>query len=177
MSEGDLAATNLLAQLLMTDNENAEAVKVLKLAATKNPEDKTLMLRLGRAEMAAGQNLEGTSTLTALLQDSTDAEILNDAAYELADANSEMDLAEKSCRKALDILTTESAAWTLDGDAKTQAAKSTLLVATWDTMGWILFHEGNLDEAEGYVQAAWRNNSHSEVGLHLGEIEEARGNR
>jgi hypothetical protein len=33
-----------------------------------------------------------------------------------------------------------------------------------------------LDEAEGYVRAAWQNDRHAEVGLHLGEIEEASGN-
>jgi tetratricopeptide (TPR) repeat protein len=177
VSEGELAATNLLATFLIKDAENVEAVKVMKVAAEKHPEDKGLMIRLGRAEMMAGQKSEGTATLVALLKDATDAEMLNDAAYELANADVELDLAKKSCEKALEILTTESASWTLDGDAKSQAAKSTLLVATWDTMGWILFREGKLDEAEGYVRASWHNNWQSEVGMHLGEIEEARGNR
>jgi hypothetical protein len=177
MSEGEVAATNLLASILMEDAESTEAVKVLKVAADKHPENKILMLRLGRTEITAGQKSEGTAILVALLKDSTDAEMLNDAAYELANADVEMDLSEKSCRKALEMLTTESAAWTLDGDAKVQAAKSKLLAATWDTMGWILFREGKLDEAEGYVRASWQNNWRSEIGMHLGEIEEARGNR
>ena len=51
------------------------------------------------------------------------------------------------------------------------------LVAYWDTLGWVYFSEGNLDKAEKYVAAAWGLGGHGEVGDHLGQIYEKRGNK
>jgi hypothetical protein len=51
------------------------------------------------------------------------------------------------------------------------------LIAYWDTLGWIEFDEGNLDKAEKYVAAAWTLGHHGEVGDHLGQIYEKRGDK
>ena len=51
------------------------------------------------------------------------------------------------------------------------------LIAYWDTLGWVYFTEGNLDKAEKYVGAAWALGHHGEVGDHLGQIYEKRGNK
>jgi hypothetical protein len=50
-----------------------------------------------------------------------------------------------------------------------------LLSASWDTLGWIYFAEGKNDLAEEYVRAAWMSDGHEEVGMHLGEILEKKG--
>ena len=51
------------------------------------------------------------------------------------------------------------------------------LSADWDTLGWVHFQKGNTDLAEKYITAAWRLGEHGEVGQHLGEILEKRGNK
>ena len=51
------------------------------------------------------------------------------------------------------------------------------LIAYWDTLGWIEFDEGNLDKAQKYVAAAWELGHHGEVGDHLGQIYEKRGEK
>ena len=51
------------------------------------------------------------------------------------------------------------------------------LIAYWDTLGWVEFSEGNLDKAEKYVAAAWSLGHHGEVGDHLGQIYEKRGEK
>jgi tetratricopeptide (TPR) repeat protein len=51
------------------------------------------------------------------------------------------------------------------------------LIAYWDTLGWVQFGEGNLDKAEKYVAAAWNLGHHGEVGDHLGQIYEKRGQK
>jgi hypothetical protein len=51
------------------------------------------------------------------------------------------------------------------------------LIAYWDTLGWVHFAEGDLDKAEKYVGAAWTLGHHGEVGDHLGQIYEKRGDR
>ena len=169
-----------LGDMLINDGAAAEAINVLQSAATRAPQDKLhslVLVRLGVAQFQAGKRDDAIANLTAILKETELPGILNDAAYELANNNVELDLAEKSVRKALDAQTAESAQWTLDGDAKAQAAKSSSLCASWDTLGWVLFRKGKLDEAEGYVRAAWLNDGHPEVGLHLGQIEEAKGDK
>jgi tetratricopeptide (TPR) repeat protein len=169
-----------LAELLMEDGNATEAAAVLKAAAARAPTDKLhpyVLVKMGIAEIRAGKRDEGVATLTSVLKDSDEPYTLNDAAYELADQNIELDLAETSARKAVDALTAESAKWTLDGDAKQQATKSSMLIASWDTMGWVLFRKGKVEEAEEYVKAAWLNNGHAAEGLHLGQIEEAKGDK
>jgi tetratricopeptide (TPR) repeat protein len=100
----------------------------------------------------------------------------NDAAYELAKAGLDLSLTESTAKEALNDLTTESKTWTLQENPQNTLAKSRRIVANWDTIGWILFRQGKLAEAESYIQAAWANRADSEVAEHLAKIAEARGN-
>ena len=54
-------------------------------------------------------------------------------------------------------------------------ARRHLLIASWDTLGWILYLNGKLDQAEPFLVAAWRNSYHPEVGDHLGSAARERG--
>jgi hypothetical protein len=56
-------------------------------------------------------------------------------------------------------------------------ARANLMAASWDTLGWILYREGKVDEAEPLISAAWRTSLHAEVGDHLGQILEAKGKK
>jgi hypothetical protein len=51
------------------------------------------------------------------------------------------------------------------------------LVAYWDTLGWVHFANGDLTTAQKYVAAAWDLGHHGEVGDHLGQIYEKRGEK
>ncbi len=51
------------------------------------------------------------------------------------------------------------------------------LIAYWDTLGWVHFGEGDLNKAEKYVAAAWELGHHGEVGDHLGQIYQKRGEK
>jgi len=51
------------------------------------------------------------------------------------------------------------------------------LMAYWDTLGWVHFANGDLDKAEKYVTAAWGLGHHGEVGDHLAQIYEKRGDK
>jgi hypothetical protein len=88
--------------------------------------------------MAAGSETKGAPTLVALLRDNGDPFTMNNAAYELAKAFKELPLAEATERKVLDRLGAESRTWTLDESPQTLRQKSSLIVSSWDTLGWIL---------------------------------------
>jgi tetratricopeptide (TPR) repeat protein len=173
----------MLAQMQISDGKPEEAVKTAETALKLAPADsdakksERLELMLGRAEIKAGAKAKGDETLTALLKGTDDTGLMNDAAYELADAGLELPLAEQTTRAALDKMEAQSRSWTLDENEMTLRQKSQLLQATWDTMGWVYFRAGKLAEAQNYVSAAWRGRLNAEVGGHLGEIAAARGEK
>jgi tetratricopeptide (TPR) repeat protein len=127
--------------------------------------------------MKAGITEKAHATLLALMQSTEAPGIMNDCAYELADASLELPLDEATAKKALDKLSEETKGWTLDEEPQTLRSKTHLLTATWDTYGWILYRQGKLDQARDYIHAAWLNSETAEVGGHLGQIALAQGHQ
>jgi tetratricopeptide (TPR) repeat protein len=133
--------------------------------------------QLGTAELKSGETAKGKAMLEAVLAETDSFTALNDAAYNLADTNLDLPLAEKSIRKALDKVTEGSNSWTLDEDPNQLRHDSLMIAAVWDSVGWILFRAGKLDEAQGYLQAAWRAAPDEGKGDHLGDLLAARGSK
>jgi tetratricopeptide (TPR) repeat protein/transglutaminase-like putative cysteine protease len=175
------APTLQLAQLLLDDGEYAKAVEVAQAGLANAPKDvpadERVTLVLGRSELKAGMKEKGQATLVALLKQTDNPGTMNDAAYELADAGLELPLAEQTARAALERMEEQSRTWTLDENTATLRQKTRLLQATWDTVGWIYFRNGKVDEAERYVRASWRGHPDAEIGKHLAAIDLARGKR
>ncbi|MBB5342100.1 DUF3857 domain-containing protein [Tunturibacter empetritectus] len=170
-----------LVQVLLEQKNAKEAVSEAESAIAKLPADKkndgALQLELGRAELRAGMKDKGRVTLLALMRSTEDPLMMNNSAYELADAGLELEAADAATRTALDKMAEESRAWTLDESPQMLAAKSRLIAATWDTMGWILYREGKTEEAESYLRASWRNDQSAEEGKHLALLLEKKGDR
>jgi tetratricopeptide (TPR) repeat protein len=167
--------------MLLADNKAADAAALAEATLARLPEDKKkdepLQFALGKAQMMSGSKDTGRKTLVALMQSSESSLILNDCAYELADAGEALEPADEATKKALGKMDDESKEWTLNEKPEVLIGQSNLIVATWDTMGWIFFREGKLDQAEDYLRAAWRNRQDATVGEHLGEVLEAKGSK
>jgi tetratricopeptide (TPR) repeat protein len=149
-----------------------EALPLLKEQVAAEPENQNLQLQLGACLIKTGATDVGAKTLLALLSKLDDENALNSAAYALATANMELEKAEKAARTVVDTITAESSTWGVSAATHQQRSRQSLLIATWDTLGWILYREGKADEAENYIRASWSNMQTAETGLHLGEIEE-----
>jgi tetratricopeptide (TPR) repeat protein len=176
----DPAPVTQLLNMLIDDGDAKTAVAEGEAAFTRLPADgknETARIALGQAYLLAGDKEKGRTALEAVLKNADDAETLNDAAYDLADASLDLPLAETSTRTALDKLAEESNGWTLDEDPLVLRAKTNLIVATWDTLGWIYFRQGKLDQALSYIQAGWTGSLNMESGKHLGEVLAARGDK
>jgi tetratricopeptide (TPR) repeat protein len=155
--------------LLSIDNVN-DAVEVYRAGAKAIPENKRIQVELGSALLRADKPDEAVTIVKAALDGSSDPDVLNDGAYVLASHKTELPLAESSARKAVDLLETESSQTVLESANARSFQRVTLLIASWDTLGWIYFVEGKTDLAEQYIRAAWKSDRHAEVGLHLGQI-------
>jgi tetratricopeptide (TPR) repeat protein len=177
VTPNDAATEIQLGALLMQQKKYDDAASLLTAAQKATPDNKNLAIQAGRAQIFSGKQKDGEATLRAALDGATDPGILNDAAYELADTNLDLDLAEASCKKALELLDKEASQFTLANLSNSDLRQLQLLTATWDTMGWIYFRKGNLPMAEDYIHAAWFEGQHREVGDHLGQIYEKEGRK
>jgi tetratricopeptide (TPR) repeat protein len=173
----DEAAGKLLGGMLMAAGKYSDAAAVYKKLADGLPDDAGLKIREGEAEVDAGDVKEGIPLLVAALGEETDPGLLNQGAYALVKANIQLDVAVKAARQAVDTLSSESKEWMPGSFGSDRKARQTLLLAAWDTLGWALFKDGQTEEAETLVHAAWLNQPRPEVGLHLGHIEEKLGHR
>ncbi len=121
------------------------------------------------------ENGEAAAILKKQLDGAEDPGLLNNAGYLLAETGTELPFAEKKVRQALDTLNTQSSQASI-GEANAQSfQRASLLVATWDTLGYILLQENKVDEAEDYLAAAWKNLTSPAVGEHYGSLLEKQG--
>jgi tetratricopeptide (TPR) repeat protein len=172
--------TMALTQALINDEEYTDAVKAAEGGIAGLPaearKDESLQMLLGTAQMKAGMKEKGAATLTQLLQ-SDNSVILIGAAYELADAGVDLDLAEAGARSSLKKQEEQSRTWTLDESYGTLRMKSRALIATWDTLGWVLYRQGKMAEAEEYLDASWMSHQDADAGEHLGDLLLKKGER
>jgi tetratricopeptide (TPR) repeat protein len=177
----DPAPKASLAALLMQQGDGAGAVDAAEATIARLPEDKKkddrYQLLLGQAQMKAGTKDKGRDTLVAIMKTTQNPMMMNNSAYELAEAGEALAESESATRKAINMLTDESKTWTLDENPQTLAGKSRSLIAAWDTLGWILYREKKLEEAEDYLKAALMNVQSDVMAEHVGEVATARGRK
>jgi uncharacterized protein HemY len=98
--------------------------------------------------------------------------MLNDAGYFLADANKSLPLALQYSQKAVAAEEDKSQKINL-ADLRTEDLyRANTLSAYWDTLGWVHFRMGNFDQAEEYLDSAWKLSLSGTVADHRGQLYE-----
>lgn len=139
------------AQILQQAGQNEEAISVLNEALERFQE--SVPLRYSRALIAATEGdieLAESDLMSVLEQDPENAPALNALGYTLADQTDRFDEAEDLIRRAFELLPDDA--------------------AVTDSMGWIAFKQGRLDEAERYLREALSLDDNPEIAAHLGEV-------
>jgi transglutaminase-like putative cysteine protease/Flp pilus assembly protein TadD len=174
---GDVRLSMYLARLQTDAQDYAAALKTLETVADQNPDDKSIRIQESEALRRLNRNDEAAASARSVLDGTDDPGLLNDAAYTLSETGIDLPLAEDASRKSIAKLEEKSATVsTAEVNSKT-FAQANMLIASWDTLGWILYREGKLDAAKQMVSAAWRASMHAEVGEHLAKIYEAMGQK
>jgi hypothetical protein len=150
-------------------------LKTFEVAAEHNPDNRILRVQEGEQLVHLHRTEEGAAAVKSALDGTDDAGVLNNAAYVLSEAGTSLDVAEEASRKSIAKLEEESATITTAQANSKAFADANLLVASWDTLGWILYREGKVDQAEPMLAAAWRAGLHAEVGDHLAQVYEVEG--
>jgi len=153
------------------------AVPELEKAASLVPESGELQVSLGDAYLNLGQDDKALAAFDHAVELTPIPLVWNNIAYQLSLKDSHLDRAQQYAESAVSATAAALRNVSLDRLSKNDLTLVPSLIAYWDTLGWVEFAEGKLDKAEKYVDAAWSLGHHGEVGDHLGQIYEKRGQK
>ncbi|MGB9670162.1 MAG: tetratricopeptide repeat protein [Halothiobacillaceae bacterium] len=146
------------ADLVKQSGQPVAALGVLDEALRIHPGEPDLLYTRALLADQLDRFEEAEANLRAILaQDPDHAEALNALGYTLAQRNIRLDEAFTLIEKALK----------LNPDSP----------AILDSMGWVLFRQGKLAEAEGYLRRAYARDPDGEIAAHLAEILAAQDRR
>jgi tetratricopeptide (TPR) repeat protein/transglutaminase-like putative cysteine protease len=167
-------AAESVAAYLVEQQKYPDAIEVLETSAKNAPDSSSLQFQLGETYIKAGQTAKGIAHLhEAADAHSTDAMMLNNVAYTLAEAKTDLSGAQKYGEASLSELDDEARGAESSNSAGMRVTYDYGLV--WDTLGWVYFQQGDNARAEQYARAAWQLQEEELVGDHLGQIYEKEG--
>ena len=153
------------------------AAPELEKATSLSPDSAELQVSLGDAYLNLGQDEKALAAFDHAVELNATPLVWNNIAYQLSLKKSHLDRAQQYAESAVSATAAALRNVSLDRLTQQELPLVSSLIAYWDTLGWIEFDEGNLDKAEKYVAAAWTLGHHGEVGDHLGQIYEKRGDK
>jgi len=153
------------------------AVPELEKAASLTPESAELQVSLGDAYLNLGQDDKALAAFDHAVELSATPLVWNNIAYQLSLKKSHLDRAQQYAESAVSATAAALRNVTLDRLTREELPLVSSLIAYWDTLGWVHFAEGDLDNAQKYVGAAWSLGHHGEVGDHLAQIYEKQGDK
>ena len=154
-----------------------QAAPELEKAVSLTPDNPLLEVQLGDAYLNSGQDGKALAAFDKAIDMAATPIVWNNIAYQLSLKKVHLDRAQQYAESAVAATAAASRNLVLDQLNQRDLAIVPSLIAYWDTLGWVYFSEGDSDKAERYVNAAWILGQHGEVGDHLGQIYEKRGEK
>jgi tetratricopeptide (TPR) repeat protein/transglutaminase-like putative cysteine protease len=174
----DPVAHAALGALFLEQHKYSEAVPELDKAAVLAPESAELQISLGQALLNSSQKEKALDAFQKGIDLAHSSPVVwNNVAYNLANANIELDRAAQYAESAVSATDTNLRNLQLAHLTPEDLAQVASLGVYWDTLGWVYFKKGDIDKAERFVRAAWLLNQQGEVGDHLAQIYEKRGQK
>ncbi|MCS4504109.1 tetratricopeptide repeat protein [Arhodomonas aquaeolei] len=140
------------AELLRRSGRQAEALSVLDEALQAHPGDADLRYARAMARIQAGSLEQAITDLEAVIDaDPQNAAALNALGYTLADGNRDLDRAASLVSRAYQLSPDDP--------------------AVVDSMGWVAYRQGRLEQALDYLRRAESlSGGDPEIAAHLGEV-------
>lgn len=154
-----------------------EAVNELEKAAVLDARSADLQVNLGRAYLKLNQPAEALRAFDKAVELQPSTTTFNNVAYELSLANTHLDRAQQYAESAVAATAARLRNVSLSRLTLDDLQRVSSMAAYWDTLGWVFFQKGDLDRAEKFVEASWLLDFHGEVGDHLAQIYEKRGQK
>jgi tetratricopeptide (TPR) repeat protein len=154
-----------------------QAVPVLERSVVQFPKYVQAHYSLGRAYLETHQDDLAVETFRKVLKLDDSENMLNSVAYDLAEHGSHLDIAENWSQLSVGVAEKELNETSLSNVQSQTWASVLKLSHYWDTMGWIKFEQGKMEDAEKYLFAAWQIADDQTIGMHLGRLYEAQGRK
>jgi len=161
-----------LGGLYMAQKRYPEGASLFESAAKANPSDAYAHLRLGMVRLRSHNTDQGIEALHKALEIDSGALMLNNVAYELAEAGTDLPEALVYSQRSVKEEEERSQKVDLGNIQKADLQFPLRICAYWDTLGWIYFKMGDLARAESYLNSAWELAQNGVMGDHLGQVYE-----
>jgi tetratricopeptide (TPR) repeat protein len=144
------------AQILQNVGNIEAAVQVLNNGLETLPDDSGMRYMRGLLAVTLGQlELAEADFRVLIAAEPQNAAAINALGYTLADMTDRYEEAEELIFRAYRLQPTDA--------------------SIIDSMGWIAYRQGRLEESEAYLRDAWELMRNAEIAAHLGEVLWARG--
>ena len=153
------------------------AAPELEKAASLRPDDPLLQVNVGKAYLNLGQDEKSLAAFDKATEISATPVVWNNIAYELSLKKAHLDRAKQYAESAVEATAAALRNVSLEQLSMRDIYEVNSLIAYWDTLGWVYFAAGDLPKAEKYISAAWIVGQYADVGDHLGQIYEQKGQK
>ena len=169
-ANSDIFAT--LGSVLFISKRYSEAADAVESAIKISPDRARLYSQLGSIYMHGGKQDKAWVAFKKAVELDSSPLMLNNVSYEMADANENLPLSLEYAQRAVHAEEEATAQIKLDELTEKDLGSVSSLAAYWDTLGWVYFRLGNLDQAERYLNAAWTISQNAANADHLGQVYE-----
>jgi tetratricopeptide (TPR) repeat protein/transglutaminase-like putative cysteine protease len=166
-----------LGEVYVKQRKFADATPELEKAVSLRPQSALLQISLGQCYIATNQIEKGMAAFEKAISLAPVPVTWNNIAFSLAEQDVQLERADKYADAAINSVETQLRDINLDSLRFQDLATASSLYSFWDTKGWVEFKRGNLDLAEQYIAAASQASGSGNIGEHLAEIYEKRGDR
>jgi Flp pilus assembly protein TadD len=173
----DKYARAALGNLYVEVKRYADAVPELEKAISLSPDQASLHIDLGTAQLNSGHPDRAMAAFARAAELSPTPTTWNNVAYQLALKGADLDRAQQYAESALSAVAADSRNFSVGHVTARELSITASIGSYLDTLGWVAFARGDLATAERLVAAAWWISEHAEVGDHLGQIADRRGNK
>jgi Flp pilus assembly protein TadD len=173
----DPVAHSALGSLFLQQHKYAEAVPELDKATVLAPENAGLQVGLGQAYLNTNEKDKALAAFEKAAEISQTPDVWNNVAYNLADHSLELDKALQYAESAVSATAVSLRNVELSSLSLDNLNAVASIGAYWDTLGWVYFQKGDDAKALDFIQASWLLNQHGEVGDHLAQIYQKRGEK
>jgi tetratricopeptide (TPR) repeat protein len=161
-----------LGTVYLANKRYSDAATTLETAVKQDSNNARLQANLGTAYLHTNNLEKAKSAYTKATELEPGRAMLNDAAYAMADAGANLDMALDYAQKAVRESEETSQKIQLSNLQVDDLRTPMELSAYWDTLGWVYFQRGELEQAEKTTRASWELAQIPMVANHLGEIYE-----
>lgn len=177
INKNDRYANANLGRVYLELKQYDKAISALKSGATADPKDPAVFYNLGRVYAKNSQIDDAKEAFKKSVDLEPVPMRFNNVAYQMAVLNVDLPTAQHYAETGLGALVSKMRNVSLGQIGVDDSRMTAWISYLWGTLGWILFEEGRVPEAEKYVKCAWLLRSNGEIGYNLGRIYEARGRR